>query len=288
MANPTADFETHVLVGQFSGNVSWFPDGSQILFHLAVSQPYSWRPYWQALYLVNADGSALRVLGEGLPYGVLSPGGSRIAAALPDESDVVLYTAALDGSDVVLYTAALDGSDARVLVRKGESGLLEAVGPQQQGDGPIDIIPCFTESGGCLQVLDGRLVTEPCSTGYVVPDPEANAGLVRDCEVLWEIGREGLRNWAIYLEQSTWNGQTPISEWEGVVVGETSNGLRVVQLSLEGWNLRGLISGRLATELAKLTALESVELSDNRLRGCIPEGLRGKVIGYEEPEVCGE
>ncbi len=61
-----------------------------------------------------------------------------------------------------------------------------------------------------------------------------------------------------------------------------------MELSLEGWNLTGPISGRLATELAKLTALESVDLSGNRLSGCIPEELRGKVIGYEEPEGCGE
>ncbi len=215
-------------------------------------------------------------------------------------------------SGVVLYTMALDGSDARVLVRKGEGGLLEAVGPQQQGDGPFDIVPCSPRDPDCLQVVNGRLVFDnPCSGGFVAPEPEANAGLVRDCEALWELGR-----WAVevrqpgYFEQPSWDGLTPISEWEGVVVGEASTGLRVVELSLKGWKLSGPISGRLTTEVTKLTALESLdlsynELSDpvpselgnlpnlkrlylsyNRLSGCVPEGLREKVHGYLSPKHC--
>ena len=95
-------------------------------------------------------------------------------------------------------------------------------------------------------------------------------------------------------------------------MGDTSSGLRVVELSLKDWNLSGPISGRLTTEVAKLTALESLdlsynELSDpvppelgnlpnlkrlnlsyNRLRGCIPVGLQGKVHGYLSPRHCNE
>ena len=265
-----------------AGTLIWSPNGTQIM--LTTNTAYYYSP--PHLYLVEADGSAIRRLGSGLYDAAWSPDGSRMAISVPHSFDVVMR----HGSDVALLTSALDGSDARVLVRRGENGVLEAVGAERQRDGPFDIVTCSPRDPNCLQVVNGRLVFDnPCAGGFVALDPEANTGLVEDCETLWELGR-----WATevrqrgYFEQPSWDGLTPISEWEGAVVEETSTGLRVVELSLKGWKLSGPISGRLATELAKLTALESVDLSGNRLSGCIPAGLRGKVTGYEEPEGCGE
>ena len=288
-----------------AGTLTWSPNGAQVM--LTTNVVYYSYGYRQHLYLVKTDGSEIQKLGSGL-YTGWSPDGSRIAFVTRENP------VRGKSSDVVLYTAAPDGSDARVLVLRGENGVLEAVGAERQRNGPFDVIPCSPRDPDCLQVVNGRLVFDnPCTGGFVAPDLEANAGLVQDCEALWELGR-----WATeirqrgYFEKPSWDGLTPISDWEGVVVGETSTGLRVVELSLKGWQLSGSISGRLSTELAKLTALESLdlsynELSDpvppelgnlpnlkrlnlsyNRLTGCIPEGLQGKVHGYLSPKHCNE
>ena len=284
-------------VVSYSGNVSWFPDGSRILFDIGHTAQGV-----QALYVVDADGSDLRVVASDASHAALSPDGSKVAVALPE------------GAQVMLFTTALDGSDTKLLVRRGEDGLLEAMSSEPQGNKPIDILPCRLGSPHCLQVFSGRLASgNPCGGGFVAPDPESNSDLVQDCETVWELGR-----WAVEIrqpgrhQQPSWDGLTPMSEWEGVVVGDTSTGLRVVELSLKRWELIGPISGRLTAELGKLTALESLdlsynELSDpiapelgnlpnlqrlnrsyNRLNGCIPEGLHGKVHGYQNPENCDE
>ena len=262
-----------------TGALSWSPDSSQIMLNNEHG----------IVYLVQADGSDFHFFSDidvsdfGGLYAAWSPDGSRVAVGMPG------------GSGVVLATVAPDGSDPRVLARRGENGALETVGAEQHGDGPIDTLTCARARSPyvsqCLQVVNDRLVSSiDCSFGFVAEVAAWSPGLVpKDCEVIWELGR-----WATEIrqpgqfKQTSWDRRTPISEWEGAVVGETSTGLRVVELSLEGWNLTGPISGRLATELAKLTALESVDLSGNRLSGCIPEELSGKVIGYEEPEGCGE
>ena len=238
------------------GALSWSPDGSQIM----VSNGRG------IVYLVQADGSDLSLFSDidvfefrdGL-YAAWSPDGSRVAVVMPG------------GSGAVLATVAPDGSDARVLARRGEDGALEAVGSGQHGDGPIDVITCARTKylAHCLQVVNDRLVSSVgCTAGFVEQVAAWSPGLASDCEALWALGR-----WATEVrqpdqfDQTSWDRRTPISEWKGVVVGDTSTGLRVVGLSLEGWNLSGSISGRLATELAKLTALESLDLSGNRLSG---------------------
>ena len=259
------------------GALSWSPNGSQIM----VSNGRG------IVYLVQADGSDLSLFSDidvfefrdGL-YAAWSPDGSRVAVGMPG------------GSGVVLATVAPDGSDVRVLARRGEDGEVEAVGAGQHGTGPIDVITCARTKYpvNCLQVVNDRLVSrDECSSAFSEQVAAWRPGLAPDCEVIWELGRRATEiRQPDQFERTSWDRRPPVSEWEGVVVGETSTGLRVVELSLEGWNLTGPISGRLATELSKLTALESVDLSGNQLSGCIPEELRGKVIGYDEPEGCEE
>ena len=83
-------------------NISWSPDGSEILFGTTV---------------IAADGSAVREL----PY---IPDGQ--ASWSPDGSRIAVYSAT-SYSRTVLYTVARDGTDARVLV-EGEGFLLAAEG----------------------------------------------------------------------------------------------------------------------------------------------------------------
>ena len=220
----------------YSGKVSWSPDGSQILFSIAqilfsLTLP---DPLVRASYVVNVDGSDLRVLRSGF-HGIMSPDGTRVAA--------------LRGVDVVLYTTALDGSDMRVLVRKGDGGVLEAVGPEQRPTADV----------------------ASCSAGVVVPDPEANPGLVRDCEAL--VGMID-RTPAIGL---SWDADTPIAEWEGVTLeapvleGGSDSGEPLFPLRVRGLSLsnRGLI-GAFPLKVTELTGLWSLKISGNNLSGAIP------------------
>ena len=81
-----------------------------------------------------------------------------------------------------------------------------------------------------------------CSRSIVVPEPDFNPGLVRDCETLLSI-RDALAGSADLV----WNGRFQISKWEGVTVSGSPP--RVQELVLV---LRGLI-GKLPPELGRLT-----------------------------------
>ena len=196
------------------------------------------------LYVVNADGSDLYTLGHGR-YASWSPDGSMIAYVRTDSRQ-----------GIVLYTTAPDGSNTHVLVVRGHDGFVKAFGP--------DLTISATVSS--------------CSAGTVVPRPEANPGLVKDCEALVRMLKQE------YAEGLNWEARTPIEEWAGVALdypfdGEGSPGseeqsseLRVRGLSLPS---RGLdnVHSTFYSELATLVELRVLDLSGNQLRGDIPPVL---------------
>ena len=106
-----------------------------------------------------------------------------------------------------------------------------------------------------------------CSAGIVVPEPEANPGLVGDCKTL-------LKSIETLAGDSSfrWSADLPITSWAGVGVethGSEGLPLRVRQLDLEYQNLAGSI----APELGDLEALGTLVLSNNGLTGPIPSAL---------------
>ena len=242
-------------------SLSWSPDGSQIM--MASGE--------EILYLVKADGSDVRELEYadwfGKLYSAWSPDGSKIAVATTSFS-----------AGVLLFTTAADGSGVRILARRTADGTVEAVDP------------------GRWLAVDAA----SCSAGVVVPDPVANPGLVRDCEVLVEaIGRTGVTG-------LNWSADSPIAEWEGVTVdapakadsytGAPISPRRVRELSLgepfpvaghssilhrvadiTGLRLLDLsganLSGTIPPELGRLTQLVELDLSGNALGGSIPSEL---------------
>ncbi len=91
------------------------------------------------------------------------------------------------------------------------------------------------------------------------PDhPELEQDRARLLRVAETLAGEGALNWRI---------ETPLAEWEGVVVGGTPP--RVRSITLAGRGLSGTISGL----LGELTALEGLELAGNSLTGAIPSKL---------------
>ncbi len=218
----------------------------------------SWSPDGTELYVegfeyaVKPDGSGLRPLlsdhVQGLGNWTLtawSPDGSRLAALSPSESYPFYLT---------LFTVARDGTEKRVLVHG------------------IAAHSSWHESPGNLSA---------CEDGYVVPEPDANPGLVQDCKTLL-----AARNSLIGGAYVNWSTSQPITAWDGIEVGcpfpldilgvaawqaieiGCSVPHRVVGLRLRGMN------GVIPSGLVGLAGLKTLDLAEGKLSGGIPSELR--------------
>ena len=118
--------------------------------------------------------------------------------------------------------------------------------------------------------------TGECSSGSAVEDPDANPGLVADCDVLLAVedalkGDEGFLNWSADVD---------IEEWIGVEIDGTTN--RITKVTLN----RLKLSGEIPSELSRLYELKTLSLSGNRLSGGIPPEL-GRLSNLETLSLSG-
>ena len=238
--------------------IAWSPDGSKLLYACGDRQ----------FCVVTLDGQPVneRCLGgaEGpvcYRYGkdvgtswvgdraVWSSDGARIAVTLRPKDRAY--------NRIVLYSAAPDGSDRRTLAWGGV-GLVAA------------------------QAKDEGLATSraACTAGFVVPAPDANPGLVRDCETLLAARAELFGRLLV-----NWGSGSPLARWEGVTVAGAPP--RVTGLELRdrylGFSLsetRGGMSigspghgGTIPPTLGALERLQHLDLSGNTLTGPIPPEL---------------
>ena len=215
--------------------MAWSPDGSEILL---VSR-------W--LSMMSPVGGMPRVLGSFMPRARVdsiawSPDGSRISARLAYPTG-----RRADEETLRVITMARDGTDARVLVSTNEDGEVRAHNHSRQQT-PTDLTVC--------------------SGGLVVPEPEDNPGLVRDCKVLL-----GFRDQQAGSGKLDWGSDMAISKWKGIRVEGSPP--RVQNLDLEYAGL----TGTLPPELALLTEMRAVDFrcgageGFNALTGPVPPEL---------------
>ena len=100
-----------------------------------------------------------------------------------------------------------------------------------------------------------------CMSGPAVAEPHANRGLAADCAALLAARQEwtggGLN----------WSADVGLDEWAGVSVDPSRTRVTRVSLAWQG------LEGGIPAEFARLTELESLDLSHNRLHGSIPAAL---------------
>ena len=237
--------------------VSWSPDGSKILV-LANERAYP------GLQVIGAGGGNLALVRFDMPRTesvedvAWSPDGERITMV----GEFSGYS-----ESIVLATVGPEWTDVRVLVQASVEGSL---------------VGLVAENG------DISSHVAACGDGVAVPEPEANPGLVEDCEVLLELQNALAGPWGL-----GWITSRNMSEWDGVVVGGSPPRVRevvLVERSLGGevpTELSGLtelrvlgmrnnaLIGEIPAELGELTNLEKLDLSKNYLSGEIPVELGG-------------
>ena len=167
--------DLRLVVRGYGGPVSWSSDGTELYI---ADMAHAIRP----------DGTGLRSL---LTEEILWPGGLNFTAWSPDGLRLAVLTVTRDHS-FTLFTLARDGTDKRVLVK----GTTVRVVAQHSG------------------WYDVPRHMAACAKGFVVPEPEANFGLVQDCETLL-----AARDILIGDGYVNWSAADLITAWEGVEVG---------------------------------------------------------------------
>ena len=254
-------------------NLSWSSDGSEIRFqgieprYISLQGGTHGYLIIHGIHVVSPDGSNERLVAEvdENELAAWSPDDSTIAVFQRDTSRA-FYRNTLE-SRAVLSTMYSDGSHRRVLVSLGIGGLVA-----QHSD--------WRSRSSDLMA---------CGEGLVVPEPEKNPGLVKDCETLIK-SRNDLSGETIPL---LWNRNIPIADWAGVSVDGDPPRVRVLSFlgqlqgripaalgdldELEHLSLSeypgGGLRGQIPPELGNLTQLKSLSLPDNQLSGPIPSQL---------------
>ena len=280
-------------------------------------------PYKHILFHIGLDGTDASRLGEATTLPTWSPDGERLAFGLEDE----VYTVRLDGTDRRLVVddfranqvswspdgaELLLASDGGVYVVGADGTGLRALGPsdlrvksaiwspdgstiaaRHKLDGESLVFTMNRDGTDVRFLAEGTRPLFPpdsamCSAGVVVPEPEANPGLVEDCRVLVRVLDHAVA--PTRVPGWDWHADKPMAEWSGVdVYGDPP---RVRELTLPRDMLTAIppvlgdltmledltldrygLTGPIPPELGNLTMLKYLFLSNNGLTGPIPPEL---------------
>ena len=101
-----------------------------------------------------------------------------------------------------------------------------------------------------------------CANRIAVPNPDSNARLVEECEILLN-----LKNPLAGDAKLNWSEFIPLSEWHGIKVNEQHGYVFEVVLLQRG------LTGNFTPELTNLTGLDVLDLGRNHVTGQIPDGI---------------
>ena len=135
-------------------------------------------------------------------------------------------------------------------------------------EGNSDLTKCIPENLFDVPTSDLRALAralnlptceETCAWGGALPNPD-NEGLVADCEALLA----ALNSLTVDSASNAldWSTREPIAGWRGVYPGGSPE--RVIKFEIKQ---PPRLWGYLSAELARLSSLQILDLSDNRLRG---------------------
>lgn len=229
-----------ILPENWFSTMDWSLDGTKILYTCP-----------RGACIVNLeDGSVVR-----LRVNQYFKNGPLVAALSPDGQRVAFF----DVQTGRLIVSAADGSEVRGVVW---ANWLRT----QNFTDPISLLPWNKPT------VKSEVDTSVCRTGTTVPDPEANLGLVQDCETLLE-----MRDTLDPRSRLNWRGGISITEWQGVTLG--GRPLRVHYLDLIDAGLTGTLPPQLG-QLSELRGLSVANfwMESGRYNGArFPNGLTGPI-----------
>ena len=172
----------------------------------------------------------------------------------------------------------------------GDQGVFRLATTLEAGRYTIEVTTDDNEVTGDFQITVRMLLDAGarCRNGVAVPSPYNNPELVNDCVTLLHT-----RFWIDVDRRLNWQTDTPIHEWEGLTVDDST--AEVVGIELPERGLRGMIppelgnlnrlrllnfrhnelTGKIPREVGNLADLEVLNLTDNAIDGTIPSELLG-------------
>ena len=176
-----------------------------------------------------------------------------VSATDPDTSDTVTYSITAGNGDGKF---AIDGST-------GEVTMAAALDYETVSSYTLTVEASDGNGGTAIAAVNISLLLAECSNRVVVPRPDLDPELARDCSLLLS-AKDKLAGGA----SLNWSADLIITRWEGVTI-RLSPSPRVRHLLLDDLGL----TGRIPPELGGLEGLERLDLEANYLTGEIPSEL---------------